>query len=138
MKKIAKQSVSSPYMRYVLIFTLVVLLGFAMLYVYNIQKTVQEKFDGQYQITYVYKEGCFFCNKFNPVWDQWVAANSSTHKGKKIEQANATNFTSKYGINGFPTVVIEDANGNFVDKKVGYTDYNSFQAFVDTNTSFVA
>lgn len=137
MKKIAKQSVSSPYMRYILILTLVVLLGFAMVYVYNIQKAVHEKFDGQYQITYVYKEGCFFCNKFNPVWEQWVAANTSA-KATKIEQANATNFISKYGIIGYPTVIIEDSNGNFVERKIGYTDYRSFQAFVDTNTSFVA
>ena len=74
----------------------------------------------------------------NPVWDQWVATNSSNHIAQKLEQVQATDFIAKHNINAFPTIIIEDANGKFIDKKIGYVDYNNFTAFVDTNTSFVA
>ena len=51
LKNKASQSAESPYIRYILILTLVLLLGFALLYVYNVQKTIKEKFEGQYRIT---------------------------------------------------------------------------------------
>lgn len=146
MKKIPKISQQkSPMMRYILIITLVILLGFAILYVYHIQKEVSEKFEeksdkGKYIVTYVYKEGCFYCKKFKPVWDEWKSTNATRFVANEFEQGTQQGqaFVRKYNITGFPTMIVENSSGNIVDTKVGYCDIRTFTAFVDSNTTFVA
>jgi thiol-disulfide isomerase/thioredoxin len=127
------KAAAAPMMRYVLIFALVLLLGFAVMYVYNIQKATKEKFESQYTVTYIYKEGCPWCVKMSPVWDSWAAANKDKYTVKKLETADASSQIQSYNITGYPTVILEGPKG-LVSKKVGYCDYRDLDVFVDSNT----
>ena len=128
-------------MRYILVLALVVLLGFSVFYVYNVQKEAhKEPFeDAKYTITYVYMNGCGYCEKFNSTWDSFVVSNT-THVLQKYEQGQqqAQAYIQKYNIHGFPTVIIEDPSGKKVASHVGNADLRTFDAFVKTNTTFVA
>ena len=128
---------SNSMMRYVLIFALVLLLGFAVMYVYNIQKATKEKFESQskFTVTYIYKEGCPWCVKMSPVWDSWVSNNKDKYIAKKLEASKAQSEINKYNITGYPIVIIENDKGNLISKKIGYSDYRDFDTFVANLTA---
>jgi len=130
---------TSPMIRYVLIFALVILLGFAIMYVYNIQKSVKEKFEeAKYTVTYIYRDGCPWCDKFNPVWDSWANANSGKYNVRKLSTDEAQDKIAAYNITGYPTVIIEAQGKGLVSKKVGYCDYSNLDAFVNDMTKSIA
>jgi thiol-disulfide isomerase/thioredoxin len=72
-----------------------------------------ENFGNPKSITYFYMNGCGHCEKFTPIWDKF----SNNYKGplslKKMERKEAgDNTLKKYNVEGFPTVLMIDENGN--------------------------
>jgi thiol-disulfide isomerase/thioredoxin len=66
-----------------------------------------EKFSSPVVVEYYYMNGCPWCEKFMPEWDNYQQQASA--KGiscKKIEASDAGDDLSKYNIQGFPTVMI--------------------------------
>lgn len=132
---VAKKVVANDHtMKYVLIGTLIVLLGFAIAYIYNIQHQQNEKFESKYNVVYLYSETCPYCVKFTPVFDEWASqnANSISVQSSKFAKGTAEGamYVQKYQISGFPTVIIEKPDGSLADKQIGYVDLNSFTQFV--------
>lgn len=131
MKKVIAQN--SPMMKYILIATLIILLGFAIAYIYNIHET-NEKFESKYNVVYIYSQTCPYCTKFQPVFDKWVEENKDTinvqaaHYEKSSKEGAM--YAEKYSISGFPIVIVEKPDGSLADKQIGYVDFDSFIQFV--------
>tara|TARA_Y100000389_G_C17287457_1_gene426208 strand:+ start:98 stop:607 length:510 start_codon:yes stop_codon:yes gene_type:complete len=63
---------------------------------------------GNSKIVYAHMDGCGYCKKFNPVWDDFVSKMSSmglSLETKKIEMNEDKEFMTEHGVSGFPTVL---------------------------------
>ena len=69
-------------------------------------------------LTYFYMNGCPHCVKFAPEWDKFVNSNTTGVKTKKVEAQEMSPTHQKLGVNGFPTIMLLDGNGQKV------ADYN--------------
>ena len=75
------------------------------------RQTQMENFGNPTSCTYYYMTNCGHCKTFTPQWDAFVKAYNGPVKLKKVEMNDAGNDLKKYNINGFPTVLIIDENG---------------------------
>jgi thiol-disulfide isomerase/thioredoxin len=71
-----------------------------------------EGFGNAKEMCYFYMDGCGHCKKFNPTWDQFVSSYNGNLKLRKVERSNAESEIKKYEINGFPSILLLDGNGN--------------------------
>ena len=62
--------------------------------------------------TYYYMTNCGHCKRFTPDWDAFVKSYKGPVILKKVEMNDAGDDLKKYNINGFPTVLIIDENGD--------------------------
>jgi len=131
--------------KYLLIFALVILLGFTLVYIYNIQRmTSLEKFattieeehsngGSMMQVMYMYSENCPYCQDFSPVFEEYKrSANLPNVAFKAIEKSDP--FAAKYmsQITGFPTVLVVDQAGSVIGSQVGSTSIEDLRSFVET------
>jgi thiol-disulfide isomerase/thioredoxin len=116
------------------IFSLVVLLFFTFIYVYNITTHKESFVNSEYKVVYVYSETCPHCVAFTPIWDQYLATQNSNSKVQflKVEKINAQQYMSY--IDGFPTVLVFASDGTLVKKQVGKVTLEQLQAFVNAAT----
>jgi thiol-disulfide isomerase/thioredoxin len=57
--------------------------------------------------------GCGHCKKFMPVWDEFAGNYNGDLKIKKLERQEAgDDMLKKYQIQGFPTILLLDGQGN--------------------------
>ena len=54
---------------------------------------------------------CGHCKRFTPEWDKFVSSYKGPVKMRKVEMNDAGDDLNKYNINGFPTVLVIDENG---------------------------
>jgi thioredoxin-like negative regulator of GroEL len=78
------------------------------------QSVGMENFGNPATLTYYYMENCGHCKRFNPEWDTFVQNYTGPVRLRKVEMNEAGSDLEKYNINGFPTVIAVDENG---DKK---------------------
>jgi len=78
------------------------------------QAAEMENFGNPATLTYYYMENCGHCKRFNPEWDTFVQNYTGPVRLRKVEMNEAGADLKKYNINGFPTVIAVDENG---DKK---------------------
>lgn len=131
---------SDNIMKYVLSAALIILIGFTIVYIYNIQKSVhQEKFtdqeDSSINIIYMYSESCPYCQQFNPIFNQFatsVNTNSPSITVKKIEKNDPIAAKYMKHISGYPTVIVEK-NGEIVGTQVGKTSFAELKSFVESH-----
>jgi len=84
--------------------------------------------DGQMKVVYFYMNGCGHCNSFSPIWDEFTQdCPLATHK---IESADAGQMMSKYGISGFPTILLLDGNNNKVKELEGDRTLTNLNAMI--------
>ena len=58
-------------------------------------------------------DGCSHCEKFSPIWDQFVNQYNGPLQLKKMERKQAgEELLKKYNVNGFPMVILVDEEGN--------------------------
>ena len=74
--------------------------------------TYLENFGNPTSCTYYYWDKCKHCIEFMPTWDQFVQNYNGNIVLKKVEKADAGADLEKYKIQGFPTVVLFDKDGN--------------------------
>ena len=72
-----------------------------------------ENFGTPKSMIYFHMNGCGHCKKFSPIWDEF----SSNYKGglklQKYEREEAgEDMLKKYEIQGFPTILLVDEQGN--------------------------
>tara|TARA_B100000902_G_scaffold396513_1_gene457723 strand:+ start:2212 stop:2610 length:399 start_codon:yes stop_codon:yes gene_type:complete len=65
------------------------------------------------ELIYFYMDGCSHCEKFSPIWDQFVNQYNGPLQLKKMERKQAgEELLKKYNVNGFPMVILVDEEGN--------------------------
>ena len=72
-----------------------------------------ENFGNPQELVYFHMNGCGHCKKFTPVWDEFVEKYNGNLKLKKLERQEAgEDMLKKYQIQGFPTILLLDGQGN--------------------------
>lgn len=124
--------------KWILIVTLVVLIVFAIMYMYNISKLsrAMEKFENgsnkDFEVVYVYSATCPHCKTFAPVFESVTNEFKETNNCKvsKVEYKDAPKDMMQY-VDGFPTVLFYD-NGEFKGKSTGSKSPETLSAFYKT------
>jgi thiol-disulfide isomerase/thioredoxin len=65
------------------------------------------------KVHYYYMDGCGHCKDFSPVWDEFTQSYKGNVQFQKINMKDAEEDLKKYKVEGFPTVVVIDSNGEF-------------------------
>ena len=91
-----------------------IILTFTLHFLFVRQSSPTENFGNPATLTYYYMENCGHCKRFNPEWDTFVQNYTGPVKLRKVEMNEAGDDLEKYNINGFPTIIAVDENG---DKK---------------------
>jgi len=89
-------------------------------------KTFSENFGNPVSCTYYYMEECGHCKRFNPEWNTFVQTYTGPVKLRKVSATEAGSELEKYGITGFPTILIVDENGDHED----YTGPRTSEALI--------
>ena len=79
------------------------------------QSLFTENFGNPVSCHYYYMEQCGHCKRFSPEWDQFVQTYNGPVKLRKYEMNEAESDLEKYKIQGFPTILIIDENGEAKD-----------------------
>lgn len=82
------------------------------------------------KIVYYYMDGCPACQQFNPIWNEFESQYKGSLTIQKIEQNEAGNDLSKYNIQGFPSVVKLNSNGELMDTFSGDRTVQNLNNFV--------
>ena len=74
--------------------------------------------------------GCGHCKRFAPIWDDFSGKYNGDIKLKKLERNEAGDMLDKYQIQGFPTILLLDEQGN---KKVfeGERSISGLESFIN-------
>jgi thioredoxin-related protein len=132
---VEKITIDNSFMRYILIAALVVLLGFSVLYIFNIQKTTKEAFEnvGKYQVVYIYSNTCGHCTRFTPTFNTYatsVTADNVTTASFEKSMPSAEPYMGY--VSAFPTVLVLDAQGKLINSKMGNMSLAELQGFVSS------
>lgn len=81
---------------------------------------------GNHTCLYTNMNGCGFCEKFDPIWKEFTTGENK-YKGPvkcvKKERSEAKEEIEKYGIQGFPTIMMIDPSG-VKKEELSYEDRN--------------
>tara|TARA_B110000037_G_scaffold19722_2_gene21133 strand:+ start:2835 stop:3224 length:390 start_codon:yes stop_codon:yes gene_type:complete len=91
-----------------------IILSLTLHFLFVRQSSPMENFGNPATLTYYYMENCGHCKRFAPEWDTFVQNYTGQVKLRKVEMNEAGSDIEKYNINGFPTILAVDENG---DKK---------------------
>lgn len=97
---------SSTLVRIAIIFVIAILI-----HVVFIKNSYKENFGNPSSCTYYHMTNCGHCKRFTPEWDKFVSSYKGPVKMRKVEMNDAGDDLNKYNINGFPTVLVIDENG---------------------------
>jgi len=87
---------------------------------YLIKLLVYSNFTGQYlenfgtpkKLIYFHMNGCGYCKKFTPEWEKFVQGYNGDLTLQKLERKEAGDaLLEKHKIQGFPTILLVDENG---------------------------
>ena len=91
--------------------------------------------DKSTKLVYFYMNGCGHCKNFTPTWDKFCAANSSTIKTYKFEQAQVREQIDTYAISGFPAILLLDENNAKIDEYNGQRTLEGLTSYVNGHAS---
>ncbi len=72
----------------------------------------KEGFKGRKALLLLHMEGCPHCVKLMPEWDNFTKMNDTSITTKSIEKDEDRSLVKRYGVEGFPTILLLDSNGN--------------------------
>ena len=72
----------------------------------------KEGFKGRKELLLLHMEGCPHCVKLMPEWDKFKEMNDTSITTKVVEKDEDRSLVKKYGVEGFPTILLLDSNGN--------------------------
>lgn len=139
--KQAKDSKES-IVKILLVVALIVLLGFSLLYIYNMHTSAKkleqfnEKDAPKFTVVYIYSKTCPYCVEFTPIFEKFMtSSNLNNVVFEKFEKNDekASEFMNK--VKGFPTVLVLDNAKNVIDEGVGKMDFQNLANFVKRATS---
>ena len=96
---------------------LIIVCVLLFVFLYNLvvrRVNTYENFGNPKTCTYYYMNNCGYCEKFTPEWDTFVNNyNGSVILNKKERTETDEGELEKYNIQGFPTVIMCDENGEY-------------------------
>jgi len=111
MNKILKKINKLPTLfKIAIVFAIIIIIRFVVMY--SISRSHVENFGNPASCTYYYMTNCGHCTRFTPEWDEFVKTYTGPVKLKKVEASEAGNDLKKYNIQGFPTILFLDDEGN--------------------------
>ena len=78
----------------------------------NYLSSYLENFGNPKELVYFHMNGCGHCKNFTPEWEKFASGYNGNIKLKKLERAEAGDLLTKYEVQGFPTVLLLDEQGN--------------------------
>lgn len=126
----AKRDNSSDIINMVLI-VVFLLIAIVVLYYINGTKLLETFYSKKYAIEYYYMEGCGHCVRFNEsgVWEDLKNTYENKIEFKKYNNRDAIDKINKYGITGFPTIIITE-NGNKKEEYNGNRGKADLEIFI--------
>lgn len=96
----------------------------------NYLSSYLENFGNPKELVYFHMNGCGHCKRFTPIWDEFSGKYNGEVKLKKLERNEAGDMLDKYEIQGFPTILLLDEQGN---KKVfeGDRSISGLESFIN-------
>jgi thiol-disulfide isomerase/thioredoxin len=96
----------------------------------NYLSSYLENFGNPKELVYFHMNGCGHCKRFTPIWDQFSKKYNGEIKLKKLERNEAGDMLDKYQVQGFPTILLLDEQGN---KKVfeGERTISGLESFIN-------
>lgn len=96
----------------------------------NYLSSYLENFGNPKELVYFHMNGCGHCKRFTPIWDEFSGKYNGEIKLKKLERNEAGDMLDKYKIQGFPTILLLDEQGN---KKVfeGERSISGLESFIN-------
>ena len=91
-----------------------------------------EGFTGGKEFVLYHMNGCGHCKKMMPEWDKFSSSYKGGLKVRKVERGEAPDDIKKYGIQGFPTLVLVDG-GEKVKAYQGARTADAFAKFCKDN-----
>ena len=88
----------------------------------------KEGFKGRKALLLLHMEGCPHCVKLMPEWDKFTEMNDTSIATKSVEKDEDRSLVKRYGVEGFPTILLVDANG---DKIKTYNGPRTSQGLLD-------
>jgi hypothetical protein len=149
---IASFTTSSNMMRYAMVVALVVLAGFAIMYIYNIQRASKEAFDNNvsasgasasssgsnkmYQVVYIYSNSCGYCTQFTPTFNSFAKQHMADANLQVLSYEKSMPDAAPYMgyVSAFPTVLVL-SKGNLLNSQTGNASLSALQAFVSSSTA---
>ena len=93
------------------------------------------KTQGNKKMIFFHMDKCGHCVKFMPTWDDFCKKPPKKVKTEKLEMKHprAKILIKEFGISGFPTVVMTDANDNLEDTFSGPRTVDGLTTFAQEN-----
>jgi len=95
------------------------ILLFAVILVVLFNSVKREGFEGRKELLLLHMEGCSHCAKLMPEWEKFVELNDTPITTRAVEQADDTALVKKYGVKGFPTILLLNEKGDKLDTYKG-------------------
>ena len=76
---------------------------------------IKEGFKGRKSLLLLHMEGCGHCKKLMPEWDKFAEMNNTSIVTKSVEKDDDRALVKRYGVEGFPTILLLDSNGKKLD-----------------------
>ena len=67
---------------------------------------------GRKELLLLHMEGCPHCVNLLPEWDNFTNMNDTNITTKSVERNDDQALVKRYGVKGFPTILLLDENGN--------------------------
>ena len=77
--------------------------------------STKEGFKGRKSLLLLHMEGCGHCEKLMPEWDKFTKMNNTSITTKAVEKDDDRALVKRYGVEGFPTILLLDSNGKKLD-----------------------
>ena len=101
-------------LKYFLIFVIAFnLVGYVLSLIRN--GAAKEGFKGRKSLLLLHMEGCPHCVKLMPEWDKFTKMNNTSITTKVVEKDDDRALVKRYGVEGFPTILLLDSNGKKLD-----------------------
>ena len=79
---------------------------------YHYYSSSLENFANPKKLIYFHMDTCGHCKKFNPEWDKFASSYNGPLEVKQVERKEAGGDLEKYKIQGFPSILLIDAQDN--------------------------
>jgi thiol-disulfide isomerase/thioredoxin len=93
------------------------LIGYVLSLIRN--GAIKEGFKGRKSLLLLHMEGCPHCVKLMPEWDKFTQMNNTSIITKAVEKDDDRALVKRYGVEGFPTILLLDSNGKKLDTYSG-------------------